>query len=568
MPSSGGPASERFFCLVCASSSAEAQTKEKAIHEHTRNPPAAQSTMPPKKGAKSCNRRQAQPARPTVGLTLAREMFRAAFSAAVNEESAARTPAPPPVPAGSRSRNPSTAAASGGTASKCKYGNLCTRPGCHYAHPSPSIKSKTKREAGDKAGKDCKFKAKCDKPQCPYAHPSPAGMKVRCEQCGDSFDTEKARDQHVKDKHKTLAKALFKQPANFEPRRPNELGKRKRPQEQGPPSLDAPFLPPTLWCRDVRQMLSSFRQMDDDARSVASVNPTAHAQHRQGGRDITDEDIQAAKICGTVSLIVMCKDADTDIDAQAAQACILQWARDIQREDEFRTIEFDDQLDNPKRDEEGRLRWELELRGSQGRGQELKRWLKSKDFFHSEVQWLINRVRFYHEGLVVIEGRVGEDEAGRTKDGVITVYPFAKAALLKQSVKPADSAAGAAEAGAADPQARAGQQLLSPSQFQQQVPSLVELKPSEQAGLAALRRRAAESDTAGAAGGSSSGGIFGSGGSGAASAGAADVAQVQELFPHVGERTAAALLASVDGNVERAVVALLEGGAASGLPEE
>ena len=308
--------------------------------------------------------------------------------------------------------------------------------------------------------------------------------------------------------------------------------------------------------------------MEDDARSVASVNPTAHAQHRQGGRDITDEDIQAAKICGTVSLIVMCKDADTDIDAQAAQACILQWARDIQREDEFRTIEFDDQLDNPKRDEEGRLRWELELRGSQGRGQELKRWLKSKDFFHSEVQWLINRVRFYHEGLVVIEGRVGEDEAGRTKDGVITVYPFAKAALLKQSVKPADSAAGAAEAGAADPQARAGQQLLSPSQFQQQVPSLVELKPSEQAGLAALRRRAAESDTAGAAGGSSSGGIFGSGGSGAASAGAADVAQVQELFPHVGERTAAALLASVDGNVERAVAALLEGGAASGLPEK
>jgi len=144
---------------------------------------------------------------------------------------------------------------------------------------------------------------------------------------------------------------------------------------------------------------------------------------------------------------------------------------------------------------------------------------------------------------------------------------WAKAALLKQSVKPADSAAGAAEAGAADPQARAGQQLLSPSQFQQQVPSLVELKPSEQAGLAALRRRAAESDTAGAAGGGS-GGIFGSGGSGAASAGAADVAQVQELFPHVDERTAAALLASVDGNVERAVVALLEGGAASGLPEE
>ena len=59
-----------------------------------------------------------------------------------------------------------------------------------------------------------------------------------------------------------------------------------------------------------------------------------------------------------------------------------------------------------------------------------------------------------------------------------------------------------------------------------------------------------------------------SGVDGAASAGAADVAQVQELFPHVGERTAAALLASVDGNVERAVVALLEGGAASGLPEE
>ena len=139
--------------------------------------------------------------------------------------------------------------------------------------------------------------------------------------------------------------------------------------------------------------------------------------------------------------------------------------------------------------------------------------------------------------------------------------PFAKAALLKQSAKPAASAAGAAEAGAADPQAPAGQQLLSPSQFQQQVPSLVELKPSEQAHLAALRRRAAESDTAGAAGG-------GSGGSGASSAGAADVAQVQELFPHVGERTAAALLASVDGNVERAVVALLEGGAASGLPEK
>ena len=216
---------------------------------------------------------------------------------------------------------------------------------------------------------------------------------------------------------------------------------------------------------------------DDDTRSVAStfsrvsVNPTAHAQRRQGGRNITDDKIKAAKRGGTVSLIVMCKDTDIDEDAPAAaEACILQWARDIQREDEFRTIEFDDQLDNPKRDEEGRLRWELELRGSQGRGQELKRWLKSKDFFHSEVQWLINRVRFYHEGLVVIEGRVGEDEAGRTKDGVITVYPFAKAALLKQSVKPADSAAGAAEAGAADPQARAGQQLLSPSQFQQQVP--------------------------------------------------------------------------------------------------
>jgi len=168
---------------------------------------------------------------------------------------------------------------------------------------------------------------------------------------------------------------------------------------------------------------------DDDTRSVAStfsrvsVNPTAHAQRRQGGRNITDDKIKAAKRGGTVSLIVMCKDTDIDEDAPAAaEACILQWARDIQREDEFRTIEFDDQLDNPKQDAQGRLRWELELRGSQGRGKELKKWLKSKDFIHSEVQGLMNRVRFDHEGLVVIEGRVGVDMAGRTKNGVITVY--------------------------------------------------------------------------------------------------------------------------------------------------
>ncbi|KAI8799551.1 hypothetical protein BJ742DRAFT_845347 [Cladochytrium replicatum] len=57
----------------------------------------------------------------------------------------------------------------------CRFGAMCTRPGCHFAHPSPASLARM-GGAGPGASRPqlnipCKFYPNCSNPQCPYVHP-------------------------------------------------------------------------------------------------------------------------------------------------------------------------------------------------------------------------------------------------------------------------------------------------------------------------------------------------------------------------------------------------------------
>ncbi len=138
--------------------------------------------------------------------------------------------------------------------------------------------------------------------------------------------------------------------------------------------------------------------------------PCPHAAWRAAQRSIDLEDIEDAKVNGTVSL-AMCYDGENDKIQVMGE--IRMWADKIKHEPQFEDIVL---RDTKVKGRDGDLRLEVELQGSKKRARELKKWLKSKEYFlgsgaAGEQEARRNRLIYTQEGqknpVVVVEGKIG-----------------------------------------------------------------------------------------------------------------------------------------------------------------
>jgi hypothetical protein len=185
---------------------------------------------------------------------------------------------------------------------------------------------------------------------------------------------------------------------------------------------------------------------DDDTMSEASaastfskvsVNPTEHAERRIQERAITEYDIMRAKKQGNLSLSIHLNGEE---DANGVKHEINWWGDRLK--EAFQQLELADVIEKGTEDR----RVQVELRGSEKSGPEIKEWLKEHDYFREKEQqstdmkeWLKKHAYSWEEKdrphrvlftlrrgqdeVVVVEGRSAPDQVG-----VITVFR-AKAGL-------------------------------------------------------------------------------------------------------------------------------------------
>jgi len=191
---------------------------------------------------------------------------------------------------------------------------------------------------------------------------------------------------------------------------------------------------------EVRRGARPSRSRGDDDRSVASADstfsnvscyPTGHAARRIAERAITEDDIRRTKARGKMSLSIHLNGEEDTNDGKDE---INWWVGRLK--EELQQLEVGDVIEKGKEDR----RVQVELRGSENRGPEIKEWLKGHNYFREKHQqstdmkeWLdqhgysweekvrphrlLFTLRRGEKEVVVVEGRSEPD-----KVGVITVF--------------------------------------------------------------------------------------------------------------------------------------------------
>ena len=145
---------------------------------------------------------------------------------------------------------------------------------------------------------------------------------------------------------------------------------------------------------------------DKDTTVSAFCGP--HSNMRKEQRDIKFEDIEDAKVKGTVSLAIRFEGENGRVQVMDE---ISRWGERIKEEPQFEGIAIGDA--NAKGGD-GDRRMEVELQGSKEHARELKKWLKSKGYFgvpRNRVMYTQDRQQ---QPVVVVEGRLVSlnDEVG------------------------------------------------------------------------------------------------------------------------------------------------------------
>jgi hypothetical protein len=167
------------------------------------------------------------------------------------------------------------------------------------------------------------------------------------------------------------------------------------------------------------------RPLDDDAMSVASNATRAssdttvsafygpHSNMRKEQRGIKFDDIEDAKVKGTVSLAIHFKGENGRVQVMDE---ISTWGGRIKEEPQFEGIAMGDAIAKGR---DGDRRMEVELQGSKKRARELKKWLKSKGYFGVSRTRVIYTQDRQQQPVVVVEGQLA---SLNVEVGIVTLF--------------------------------------------------------------------------------------------------------------------------------------------------
>ncbi len=125
-----------------------------------------------------------------------------------------------------------------------------------------------------------------------------------------------------------------------------------------------------------------------------------HSNMRKEQRGIKFEDIEDAKVRGTVSLTIRFEGENGRVQVMDE---ISTWGGKINEEPQFEVIAIGDA--NAKGRDGDRL-MEVELQGSKEHTRELKKWIKSKGYFGEPTNRVIYTQERQQQPVVVVEGRL------------------------------------------------------------------------------------------------------------------------------------------------------------------
>jgi hypothetical protein len=158
-------------------------------------------------------------------------------------------------------------------------------------------------------------------------------------------------------------------------------------------------------------------QREDDAASRASTfscvshRPSVHSQQRGEEREISDDEIKQAKVCGRVSLAVR---FDDDYGEQQARTKALEWGGQLMTALAGLQLSLGD---GKAKGRPGDRRIEVELVRSERRARDMKRWLVNNGYFSYPNRVLYILQPSPRKEIVVVEGLLASGHIG-----VVTVF--------------------------------------------------------------------------------------------------------------------------------------------------